>query len=529
MKNRIIIIFSILSVIFSQNPLDNYLSGSILSTVFGSTQDGINQPRDLDFHPTRENELWVLNQGSSGYDSNAQYSETVCVPENTDLTFIIYDSYGDGICCSFGNGSYTVSACGNTYVSGGNFNSSESTSFSVGSCASFDCADEEVGLSININTDNYGYETSWEVIDDNTNTIYGQHGDAGGSTVTFYNAGLGNQISEYRKDAYSNHFMNTASALAFDNEGYFANAIDCKDGNNNANGLFAGPTLWDADTSIYARVNQGNNLLGSHLDMLHQSPYGVGIEYDGNGNVYWVFDGYHSAIVRYDFQAPHAYGGDNHADGRVWRFGELDVDRDVGISSHLVMDDENRMLYIVDSGNQRILRLNADSGQYWYGLNPYGEQLNQYWMMDGAEWDVIINSGLERPSGIDIYEDRLIVSDFATGDIIFYDLSAIPVTELGRLSTGNEDGIMGIKISPDLKVWYVNYATNQLVRLDVNTMPGDVNFDEIVNILDIITIVNFIMGNIEPDPSQFSAADLNIDGNVNILDIILVINIILDN
>ena len=60
-------------------------------------------------------------------------------------------------------------------------------------------------------------------------------------------------------------------------------------------------------------------------------------------------------------------------------------------------------------------------------------------------------------------------------------------------------------------------------------MPGDVNFDEIVNILDIITIVNFIMGTINPDPSQFSAADLNGDGSVNILDIINVINIILDN
>ena len=51
----------------------------------------------------------------------------------------------------------------------------------------------------------------------------------------------------------------------------------------------------------------------------------------------------------------------------------------------------------------------------------------------------------------------------------------------------------------------------------MNTMPGDVNFDEIVNILDIITTVSIIMGTIDPDPSQFSAADLNGDGRLEIV------------
>ena len=60
MKNSIIILISILSLLFSQNPLDNYLSGNILSTIVGSAADAVNKPRDLDFHPTHENELWVI-------------------------------------------------------------------------------------------------------------------------------------------------------------------------------------------------------------------------------------------------------------------------------------------------------------------------------------------------------------------------------------------------------------------------------------------------------------------------------------
>jgi len=158
-------------------------------------------------------------------------------------------------------------------------------------------------------------ETSWKLIDSNSGEIYANRQEPGGSTVIYFDAGLEDQTSEFRKDAYSNHFMNTASSMAFDDEGFFANSIECKDGNNQPNGLFSGPALWDAALSVYAIVHQNDSELGSHIDMLHQSPYSMGIEYAGSGNIYWVFDGYHSAVVRYDFATPHAYGGDNHADG----------------------------------------------------------------------------------------------------------------------------------------------------------------------------------------------------------------------
>lgn len=47
--------------------------------------------------------------------------------------FTIYDAYGDGICCSYGSGSYTVSVGGTTVATGGAFTSSETTNFCVGS------------------------------------------------------------------------------------------------------------------------------------------------------------------------------------------------------------------------------------------------------------------------------------------------------------------------------------------------------------------------------------------------------------
>lgn len=49
------------------------------------------------------------------------YTEEVCVPSSATLSFVITDAYGDGICCDYGNGSYTVSADGDAIVTGGAF------------------------------------------------------------------------------------------------------------------------------------------------------------------------------------------------------------------------------------------------------------------------------------------------------------------------------------------------------------------------------------------------------------------------
>lgn len=57
----------------------------------------------------------------------------VCVSDTACLDFTITDAYGDGICCNFGNGSYTVTYGGNVVATGGNFQFSETTFF--GFCA----------------------------------------------------------------------------------------------------------------------------------------------------------------------------------------------------------------------------------------------------------------------------------------------------------------------------------------------------------------------------------------------------------
>jgi molybdenum cofactor biosynthesis enzyme MoaA len=69
-----------------------------------------------------------------------------------------------------------------------------------------------------------------------------------------------------------------------------------------------------------------------------------------------------------------------------------------------------------------------------------------------------------------------------------------------------------------LKVWQDADCMN-------TGMLGDLNQDEILNILDIIIMVNIIL---ELDDYE-SLADMNEDGIVNILDVITLINAILEH
>ena len=60
---------------------------------------------------------------------------------------------------------------------------------------------------------------------------------------------------------------------------------------------------------------------------------------------------------------------------------------------------------------------------------------------------------------------------------------------------------------------------------DGSGVLGDLNIDELVNIMDVVLMVNMILGSESPN---YATADINSDGYINIQDIILLINIILN-
>ncbi|KAA3635832.1 MAG: T9SS C-terminal target domain-containing protein [Bacteroidetes bacterium] len=81
--------------------------------------------------------------------------DTVCLPDGC-YNFTMYDSYGDGMCCDYGSGSYAVKdGNGNIFAEGGAFLDSELTGF----CAPYQEGGNEDCLEIDFNDftiDSYG-------------------------------------------------------------------------------------------------------------------------------------------------------------------------------------------------------------------------------------------------------------------------------------------------------------------------------------------------------------------------------------
>ncbi|MEM7105933.1 MAG: lysyl oxidase family protein [Bacteroidota bacterium] len=99
-----------------------------------------------------------LEVPQGGLANGTVYSDTICTNLVSCLVFTIYDSFGDGICCGFGQGSWEVMMNGELVATGGEFAHSQSISFNC--VEGFSCTSAEV-VSEGINQssfDDHWYE-----------------------------------------------------------------------------------------------------------------------------------------------------------------------------------------------------------------------------------------------------------------------------------------------------------------------------------------------------------------------------------
>jgi hypothetical protein len=290
----------------------------------------------------------------------------------------------------------------------------------------------------------------------------------GGSTTTYYNAGTADQDSDWRQDGNAWHFMSLPTGIDFGENENFATSPGVYDANHNGGDPFTGPALWSSDPDIYAMPSGGN---GSHLDMLHVSPYSQGIAHQID-NVYWVVDGYNNDIVRYDFAHDHGPGNSFHGDAIMHRYADFSIEKDPGnhIVSHCHFDKPTGWLYVVDHGNQRVLRMLASSGEFG-GVPNFGpfEDVEDYRYVVNYDWEELVTEGLSKPSGIAVIGDRMLVSDYETGNINIYSTGSVPSELLGTIETGAE-GLMGITIGPWGRIWFVDADAEQIGVIEGNPL-----------------------------------------------------------
>jgi DNA-binding beta-propeller fold protein YncE len=287
-------------------------------------------------------------------------------------------------------------------------------------------------------------------------------------TVVLLDAGLPSMRGWiYRDD--SDHFNNNPMALAFSRQrNEFATALESRNDYNGkaAPNNFMGPTLWSGDRDAF------DGGAATHLDMLHHSPLAVGIAAgvtppgEVDQREYWVFNGDAGGIDRYLFREPHVPGGHDHSDGITIRYGN-GLARVPGVPGHLALDPTAGVLYVADTGNGRIVKLDtrAHDVNTAFPITPYHNEVPLL-RVPGVQFQAVTAPGaLARPAGLILSQDRLVVSDHDSGHVLVF--SRDGALE-GDLDTGlGPNAITGIAESPGGTLWVLDGHRGRVLEVSV--------------------------------------------------------------
>lgn len=273
---------------------------------------------------------------------------------------------------------------------------------------------------------------------------------------------------EFRRfrDPAAGHFMYRPPALAMGDNGFWGTCGDNDNSQNPAAGdgdstNFMGPALFTTDRSVFAKaITQ----LGSHYDMLHSTPFCRGIAHV-EANWYWVFNAFDGSLDKYNFAQDHGPGEDDHSDGEIYRYAVGQVKGVDGVPSHVVYDPTDAFLYVADTGNARVVRLDTRSGTKGARLPRRNEPLAASAMMDGTAVEEVVPPGtLQSPSGIEVRAGLVYVTDTATSTFHVFRKDG---TELRRLATGLPAGALaGFTFGVEGKVWFTDRVGGRVLRID---------------------------------------------------------------
>jgi sugar lactone lactonase YvrE len=281
------------------------------------------------------------------------------------------------------------------------------------------------------------------------------------STTILFDFGTSDQTSAVHSGLGSAHFASKLSSLAFGAPGFMATAQQEDEITQPSTPAdFMGPTLWTSDSSEY----EGGH--ASHYDMLHNSPLSSGVAWDKD-NAYWIFDGYHGAIAHYDFQLDHGPGGHDHSDGIVRRYANDQLSVVNGIVAHLAFDRDNQLLYIADTGNNRIAVLETDTGDVGDNIHPNYDNIDQR-MIESAVLRTLIDgaeAGLTQPAGLELADGVLYVGDAGSSTIFAFGTDGELIDSLNLSTVIPAGALMGLAVDEQGRIYVANSEDNEVIRI----------------------------------------------------------------
>jgi hypothetical protein len=89
----------------------------------------------------------------------------------------------------------------------------------------------------------------------------------------------------------------------------------------------------------------------------------------------------------------------------------------------------------------------------------------------------------------------------------------------------DQEGIIAYA-NNEIDTEWMLYVLNDLLG-SFDGIVGDINQDDVINIIDVVSLINFILGVNTPNDYEQLAADLNQDLTINVLDVVILVNTIL--
>ena len=273
--------------------------------------------------------------------------------------------------------------------------------------------------------------------------------------------------------------------------------------------------------------------------LLFHAGVSVNMDYDNSGSGAWVVGGYPSA-----FYAMENFFGYHSDISYEWKSNHTDDEYRNIIKNEL---DNNRPVISQGYGS------GYGGGHAWNFDGYSGNNLHCNWGWGGSSngfFNLNSMGGFPDDQAVIIgilpnMDDPLALFEYEIDDltVLFIDLSEI-VNEIeldswlwdfgdgstsfssAPVHTYSQGGSYEVSLTVTNIYGLDSEPHNETVQLQ-SSMAGDVNFDSVLNILDVVIVVNYVLGNNTPTSSEFSAADLNGDGTLNILDIVILANLIL--
>ena len=119
-----------------------------------------------------------------------------------------------------------------------------------------------------------------------------------------------------------------------------------------------------------------------------------------------------------------------------------------------------------------------------------------------------------------INSDIIIEGDAQSSSL--YDRIARDNSEAGDMPPGNAE--LTVEEIELIELW-INLGALEEEELSCDTVSGDVNGDSVLNVLDVVSLAQFVLGGASIDFE--CAADFNGDTTINVLDIVQIVNAIL--